>query len=98
MSLKSGAPTFGMPNRLFQLRHWATRKARRSAIAVRRVTDASKIEDGQAAYESADSMHSTMLAGANFVLHSAGWLEGGLCTGFEKLVMLTVWEAIRKFL
>tara|TARA_B100000989_G_scaffold278904_1_gene241071 strand:+ start:31 stop:468 length:438 start_codon:yes stop_codon:yes gene_type:complete len=28
-----------------------------------------------------------MLAGANFVLHSAGWLEGGLCTGFEKLVM-----------
>ena len=32
-------------------------------------------------------MHSTMLAGANFVLHSAGWLEGGLCNGFEKLVM-----------
>jgi trimethylamine--corrinoid protein Co-methyltransferase len=32
-------------------------------------------------------MHSTMLAGANFVLHAAGWLEGGLCTGFEKLVM-----------
>ena len=28
-----------------------------------------------------------MMAGANFVLHSAGWLEGGLCTGFEKLVM-----------
>ena len=32
-------------------------------------------------------MHSTMLAGANFVLHAAGWMEGGLCTGFEKLVM-----------
>ncbi len=32
-------------------------------------------------------MHSTMLAGANFVLHSAGWLEGGLCVGFEKLIM-----------
>ena len=48
---------------------------------------ASKIEDAQAAYESADSMHSTMLAGANFVLHAAGWMEGGLCTGFEKLVM-----------
>lgn len=28
-----------------------------------------------------------MMAGANFVLHAAGWLEGGLCTGFEKLVM-----------
>ena len=48
---------------------------------------ASKIEDAQAAYESADSMHSTMLAGANFVLHSAGWLEGGLCTSYEKLIM-----------
>jgi len=32
-------------------------------------------------------MHSTMMAGANFVLHSAGWLEGGLCTGYEKLIM-----------
>ena len=32
-------------------------------------------------------MQSTALAGANFVLHAAGWLEGGLCTGFEKLVM-----------
>ena len=32
-------------------------------------------------------MHSTMMAGAHFVLHSAGWLEGGLATGFEKLLM-----------
>ena len=48
---------------------------------------ASKIEDAQAAYESADSMHSTALAGSHFTLHAAGWLEGGLATGFEKLVM-----------
>ena len=32
-------------------------------------------------------MHSTVLAGSNFTLHSAGWLEGGLATGFEKLIM-----------
>ena len=32
-------------------------------------------------------MHSTVLAGSNFTLHAAGWLEGGLATGFEKLVM-----------
>ena len=32
-------------------------------------------------------MHSTVMAGANFVLHSAGWLEGGFCTGYEKLAM-----------
>lgn len=42
---------------------------------------ASKLPDAQAAAESADSMHSTAMAGANFVLHSAGWLEGGLTTG-----------------
>lgn len=40
-----------------------------------------------AACEPADSMHWTMLAGANFELHAAGWLEGGMCTGFENLVM-----------
>ena len=27
------------------------------------------------------------MGGANFVLHAAGWLEGGLCTGYEKLVI-----------
>jgi trimethylamine--corrinoid protein Co-methyltransferase len=48
---------------------------------------ASKLPDAQAAYESADSMLSTVLGGANFILHAAGWLEGGLCTGYEKLVM-----------
>ena len=48
---------------------------------------ASKIEDAQAAYESADSMHSTALAGSHFTLHAAGWLEGGLATGYEKLIM-----------
>ena len=32
-------------------------------------------------------MHSRMLAGAEFVLHSARWLDGVLCNGFEKLVM-----------
>ena len=32
-------------------------------------------------------MHSTMLAGSNFTLHAAGWLEGGLATGYEKLIM-----------
>ena len=48
---------------------------------------ASKIADAQAAAESADSMLSTVLGGANFVLHAAGWLEGGLCTGYEKLII-----------
>ena len=39
---------------------------------------ASKVPDAQAAYESANTLNSTLLAGTNFVLHAAGWLEGGL--------------------
>ncbi|MEM7215035.1 MAG: trimethylamine methyltransferase family protein [Pseudomonadota bacterium] len=88
MSLKSGAPTFGMPEPVIS-NYAIGQMARRLGLPLRcgGSLTASKIEDAQAAYESADSMHSTMLAGANFVLHSAGWMEGGLCTGFEKLIM-----------
>lgn len=88
MSLKSGAPTFGMPEAVMS-NYAIGQLARRAGLPLRcgGSLTASKIEDAQAAYESADSMHSTMLAGANFVLHAAGWLEGGLCVGFEKLVM-----------
>ena len=88
MSLKSGAPTFGMPEPVMS-NYAIGQLARRAGLPLRcgGSLTASKVEDAQAAYESADSMHSTMLAGANYVLHSAGWLEGGLCTGFEKLVM-----------
>ncbi len=88
MSLKSGAPTFGMPEPIIS-NYVVGQLARRVGLPLRcgGSLTASKIEDAQAAYESADSMHSTMLAGANFVLHAAGWMEGGLCTGFEKLIM-----------
>ncbi|WP_120499762.1 trimethylamine methyltransferase family protein [Roseovarius sp. EL26] len=88
MSLKSGAPTFGMPEPVIS-NYAIGQMARRAGLPLRcgGSLTASKIEDAQAAYESADSMHSTMLAGANFVLHAAGWMEGGLCTGFEKLIM-----------
>ena len=88
MSLKSGAPTFGMPEPVIS-NYVIGQLARRVGLPLRcgGSLTASKIEDAQSAYESADSMHSTMLAGANYVLHAAGWLEGGLCTGFEKLIM-----------
>jgi len=88
MSLKSGAPTFGMPEPVMS-NYIIAQLTRRLGIPLRcgGSLTASKIADAQAAAESADSMHSTALAGANFVLHSAGWLEGGLCTGFEKLVI-----------
>jgi trimethylamine--corrinoid protein Co-methyltransferase len=43
--------------------------------------------DAQAAYESASSLWPAFLAGANFVLHSAGWLEAGLVMSYEKFVI-----------
>ena len=43
--------------------------------------------DAQAAYESANTLQPTVLGGVNFVLHAAGWLEGGLVAGFEKFVL-----------
>ncbi len=88
MSLKSGAPTFGMPEPVVS-NYVIGQLARRAGLPLRcgGSLTASKIEDAQAAYESADSMHSTVMAGSNYTLHAAGWLEGGLATGFEKLVM-----------
>ncbi|MEM7565519.1 MAG: trimethylamine methyltransferase family protein, partial [Pseudomonadota bacterium] len=88
MSLKSGAPTFGMPEPVMS-NYVIGQMSRRIGLPLRcgGSLTASKLEDAQAAYESADSMHSTVLAGSNFTLHSAGWLEGGLATGFEKLIM-----------
>lgn len=88
MSLKSGAPTFGMPEPVSS-NYVIGQLARRAGLPLRcgGSLTASKIADAQAAAESADSMHSTAIGGSNFTLHAAGWLEGGLATGFEKLII-----------
>ena len=88
MSLKSGAPTFGTPEPIMS-NMIIGQLARRLGVPLRcgGSLTASKVADAQAAAESADSMLSTVLGGANFVLHAAGWLEGGLCTGYEKLII-----------
>ncbi len=88
MSLKSGAPTFGMPEAA--LAYMAVGQlARRLGVPFRcgGSFTSSKIADAQAAQESADSLLPALLSGANFVLHAAGWLEGGLTMGYEKFVL-----------
>ena len=88
MNLRSGAPTFGMPEPVAS--HYIFGQLmRRLGLPMRGggSLTASKVCDAQAAAESADSMHSTAMSGSNFVLQSAGWLEGGLTSGFEKLVL-----------
>ena len=47
----------------------------------------SKLPDAQAAYESANTLQAALMGGVNFMLHSCGWLEGGLVSSFEKFVM-----------
>src|ERR1700685_1154844 len=88
ISMQSGAPTFGTPEPALVLYSMAA-LARRLGIPFRSGGSlcASKIPDAQAAFESANTLLPTCLAGVNFVLHTAGWLEGGLTMGYEKFVM-----------
>ena len=88
ISMQSGAPTFGTPEPALVLYAMAA-LARRLGVPFRSGGSlcGSKIADAQAAFESANTLLPTCLAGVNFVLHSAGWLEGGLSMGYEKFVM-----------
>jgi trimethylamine--corrinoid protein Co-methyltransferase len=101
MSMHSGAPTFGTPEPALVLYVMAA-LARRLGVPFRSggALTASKIPDAQAAYEAANTMQPTMLAGVNFVLHAAGWLEGGLAVGYEKFVLdadqLGMWHAFAR--
>ena len=47
----------------------------------------SKLTDAQAGYESAFNMFPIMLAGANYVMHCAGWTEAGLTASFAKFML-----------
>ena len=88
ISMQSGAPTFGMPEAALML-YGAAVLARRLGVPFRGggALCASKIPDAQAAYESANTLQAAMLAGVNFMLHTAGCLEGHLAMGYEKFVM-----------
>jgi len=88
VSMQSGAPTFGTPEPALVLFVMAA-LARRLGVPFRSggALCGSKIPDAQAAYESANTLYPTCLGGVNFVLHAAGWLEGGLAMGYEKFVM-----------
>ena len=88
ISMQSGAPTFGTPEPALVLYVMAA-LARRLGVPFRSGGGlcGSKLPDAQAAYEAAQTLLPTCLAGVNFVLHTAGWLEGGLAMGYEKFMM-----------
>ncbi|MEO9862728.1 MAG: trimethylamine methyltransferase family protein [Yoonia sp.] len=88
IDMNSGAPTFGTPE-ASHITYGAGQLARRLGLPYRSAGSfcGSKLPDAQAAYETANSLQMGLLSGVNFMLHSCGWLEGGLVASFEKFVM-----------
>ena len=88
IDMNSGAPTFGTPE-ASQIVYGAAQLARRLNLPFRSggALCGSKLPDGQAAYESANTLNCSLLSGVNFMLHACGWLEGGLVASYEKFVI-----------
>lgn len=88
IDMRTGAPCFGTPEDALAL-YAGAQMARHYHLPFRSGGNftASRIPDAQAGYESAGTMWPTVQAGVNFVLHAAGWLEGGLIAGYEKFVI-----------
>ncbi len=88
MSLRSGSPTFGTPEPAIgsmvigQL-------ARRLGLPLRCSGNftTSKLPDAQAMMEGTMSMLAAIHCGANFILHSAGFLDGLLSMSYEKFML-----------
>ncbi len=87
IDMQSGSPTFGTPESGIGLlctgqiaRHFGLPFRTGGGLT------SSQVPDGQAGYEALMTMMPTFLAGANWVMHSAGWLEGGLVAGYEKFI------------
>ena len=88
IDMQSGSPTFGTPESGIGLlctgqiaRHFNLPFRTGGGLT------SSQVPDAQAGYEALMTLMPTFLAGANWVMHSAGWLEGGLVAGFEKFVI-----------
>ncbi len=88
IDMNSGAPTFGTPEAA-HITYGMGQLARRLRLPYRSAGSftGSKLPDAQAAYETANSLNMGLLSGVNFMLHSCGWMEGGLVASFEKFVM-----------
>ena len=87
VDMKSGAPAFGTPEYMKAVMVGG-QLARRYKLPYRTSnTCAANTMDAQAAYESVFSLWALTMGGGNFIMHGAGWLEGGLVAGFEKFVL-----------
>jgi trimethylamine--corrinoid protein Co-methyltransferase len=87
VDMKSGSPAFGTPE-YTKAAFGAGQLARRIGVPWRcSSATAANAADAQAAYESQMSLWGALLGGCNFILHAAGWLEGGLTASLEKFML-----------
>jgi trimethylamine--corrinoid protein Co-methyltransferase len=87
VDMKSGAPAFGTPEYAKAV-FAGGQLARRYGIPYRTSNvNASNCVDAQAVWESGMSIWAAVMGHGNMIKHSGGWLEGGLCASFEKLIV-----------
>jgi trimethylamine--corrinoid protein Co-methyltransferase len=87
VDMKSGAPAFGTPEYM-KTTIIGGQLARRYGIPFRTSNaNAANTMDAQAAYESVFSLWGLTMGGGHFIMHGAGWLEGGLVASFEKFIL-----------
>ena len=87
VDMKTGAPAFGTPE-YTRAAMAGGQLARKYGFPYRSSNAcAANAVDAQAAYESEMSLWGAVMGHANLILHSAGWMEGGLVASFEKMVI-----------
>ena len=87
VDMKSGAPAFGTPEYM-RATQMTGQMVRRYGLPMRSSgACAANVPDGQAMWETSNSLWAAVQSGTNVVYHAAGWLEGGLIASPEKFVM-----------
>ena len=87
VDMRSGAPAFGTPEYL-RTAMVGGQLARRYGLPYRSSNvNAANTVDAQSAYESVFALWGAVMGGVNFLMHGAGWMEGGLHASYEKMAI-----------
>ena len=88
VSMKSGAPMAGTPE-ISLMNLMIGQMARYYGVPWRSssLLGGAKTFDAQAGYESATTLQAVIMAGANYIWHSAGWNEAGMHCSMAKFVV-----------
>jgi trimethylamine--corrinoid protein Co-methyltransferase len=99
VDMKSGAPAFGTPEYM-RATQMTGQMARFYGLPLRSSgVCAANVPDGQAMWETSNSLWAAVQSGTNMVYHAAGWLEGGLITSPEKFVIdCEILQQIQRYL